>query len=192
MQAHSLPRPGDGIPSLSSRFGVLVRVAGIAAAAGLGLGCATFAPNAFAPGVVLDEVIVAQTDAAELVDLADPVAAIDPISPVPTEPVAAIDPISSIPLEEIEGRPVSLDWGPFAELAELELSFYDAAENTSVKVTGPYRIVYWDEERVELIGRLDTGTEGAGDEARLTLWTMPDALWAQLSLVHADYLARVR
>ena len=95
---------------------------------------------------------------------------------------------SAEPIEAHEPSSVdSLDWGPFGDLSHLELSFMDTDADAVIYVTGPYELVYWDEEQIDLIGNLypDTGA------ARLTLMQRGDEVWAHLRIPDAEYLTRV-
>ncbi len=87
----------------------------------------------------------------------------------------------------------ALEWTALAELEELEFSFHDTDRNATVHVTGPYRVTYWDADRVDLVGQVDTGSGAVafGEEAKLTLLRAGEQLWAQVTMVDAQYLTRV-
>ena len=80
-----------------------------------------------------------------------------------------------------------LGWGVFGDLMQLELSFHDLDTDAVVYVTGPYELIYWDDDQVDLVGHLFPDIGGA----RLTLMQREDEVWAHLRLSNAEYLTRV-
>lgn len=81
-----------------------------------------------------------------------------------------------------------LEWGPFQELEALEFSFFDPESNETVAVSGPYRVLYWDHSRVELVGQV----AGRPSDARITLSEQEEVFWAHLRLSDREFLTRVR
>jgi len=105
---------------------------------------------------------------------------------LPVADPATLDIPAEIPEEKLlSDRP--LGWGAFGDLMQLELSFHDLDTDATVYVTGPYELIYWDDEQIDLVGNLfpDTG------DARLTLMQRDDEVWAHLRLSNAEYLTRV-
>lgn len=80
-----------------------------------------------------------------------------------------------------------VDWGPFSDLSRLELAFQGIDPGDLVYVNGPYELVYWDEQRVELVGEAFPQLE----PAHLTLLQRGPELWAHLRVESAEYLTRV-
>ena len=103
---------------------------------------------------------------------------------------AAADEGSAAPVADTSGGADAHDaWGPFGDLEALRFSFYDTHSNAFVKVIGPYQLVYWDHDRVEMIGH----TPEAIESVKIVLMRQHDQFWAKLSMVGlgTQYLTRV-
>lgn len=117
------------------------------------------------------------------------------LSPLP-------DPVRSPPTSDVESRAlperspgtsrVALDWGPFSTVDGLEFSFFDAETADVVHVTGPYRLVYWDEDRIDLVAGLGLQLGAFPEEARVTLLEQRGEFWVQIRVVGREYLTRIR
>ncbi len=69
----------------------------------------------------------------------------------------------------------------------LEFSFYDVDRAEIVRVTGPYRLVAWHADRIDLVASIGSHP----GRAKLVVLERNGELWVRVSVVEREYLTRV-